>query len=285
MAVFIIGDLHLSLGCEKPMDVFQGWQDYVPRLEKNWRALVAPQDTVVLAGDTSWGMKLEESLEDFRFLEALPGRKVLLKGNHDYWWTTAAKMAAFFEANGLRSFLVLHNQSVLCEDEHIALCGTRGWLAGQPSARAAQGNVLVFAQNTLVMQHQKRPQPVGLKKRCHFGGRCPPVVVVAFQQHLPARKRFQKAEIFQALLQLHAPGGIACKHDGILRRHQGAPVFFQPRHIVLPALKHIHGLFAAQGKVKVSNDENCHIIPRNMPPAPGNTNTTKEAKTWKTKRF
>ena len=95
MAVFIIGDLHLSLGCEKPMDVFQGWQDYVPRLEKNWRALVAPQDTVVLAGDTSWGMKLEESLEDFRFLEALPGRKVLLKGNHDYWWTKAAKMPAF----------------------------------------------------------------------------------------------------------------------------------------------------------------------------------------------
>ena len=67
MAVFIIGDLHLSLGCEKPMDVFQGWQDYVPRLEKNWRALVAPQDTVVLGGDTSWGMKLEESLEDFGF--------------------------------------------------------------------------------------------------------------------------------------------------------------------------------------------------------------------------
>ena len=138
MAVFIIGDLHLSLGCEKPMDVFQGWQDYVPRLEKNWRALVAPQDTVVLAGDTSWGMKLEESLEDFRFLEALPGRKVLLKGNHDYWWTTAAKMAAFFEANGLRSFLVLHNQSVLCEDEHIALCGTRGWLAGQPDAHSGK---------------------------------------------------------------------------------------------------------------------------------------------------
>ena len=138
MAVFIIGDLHLSLGCEKPMDVFQGWQDYVPRLEKNWCALVAPQDTVVLAGDTSWGMKLEESLEDFRFLEALPGRKVLLKGNHDYWWTTAAKMAAFFEANGLRSFLVLHNQSVLCEDEHIALCGTRGWLAGQPDAHSGK---------------------------------------------------------------------------------------------------------------------------------------------------
>ena len=156
MAVFIIGDLHLSLGCEKPMDVFQGWQDYVPRLEKNWRALVAPQDTVVLAGDTSWGMKLEESLEDFRFLEALPGRKVLLKGNHDYWWTTAAKMAAFFEANGLRSFLVLHNQSVLCEDEHIA-CAARaaGWPASRTptAARCMQGRWAACALRLLMRRH------------------------------------------------------------------------------------------------------------------------------------
>ena len=114
MAVFIIGDLHLSLGCKKPMDVFQGWQDYVPRLEKSWRALVAPQDTVLLAGDTSWGMKLEETLADFRFLEALPGRKVLLKGNHDYWWTTVSKMAEFFETNGLHTLSVLHNQSIQC---------------------------------------------------------------------------------------------------------------------------------------------------------------------------
>ena len=138
MAVFIIGDLHLSLGCEKPMDVFQGWQDYVPRLEKSWRALVAPQDTVLLAGDTSWGMKLEETLADFRFLEALPGRKVLLKGNHDYWWTTVSKMAEFFETNGLHTLSVLHNQSIQCEKENIALCGTRGWLAGQPDAHSGK---------------------------------------------------------------------------------------------------------------------------------------------------
>lgn len=129
MAVFIIGDLHLSLGCEKPMDVFQGWQDYVPRLEKNWRALVAPQDTVVLAGDTSWGMKLEESLEDFRFLEALPGRKVLLKGNHDYWWTTRAKMDRYLEQQGFSSLHILHNDSYSVEG--LAVCGTRGWLFDQ----------------------------------------------------------------------------------------------------------------------------------------------------------
>ena len=140
MAVFIIGDLHLSLGCKKPMDVFQGWQDYVPRLEKSWRALVAPQDTVLLAGDTSWGMKLEETLADFRFLEALPGRKVLLKGNHDYWWTTVSKMAEFFETNGLHTLSVLHNQSIQCEKENIALCGP---CAGAlPACRAGGGAAL-----------------------------------------------------------------------------------------------------------------------------------------------
>ena len=110
----------------------------MPRLEKSWRALVAPQDTVLLAGDTSWGMKLEETLADFRFLEALPGRKVLLKGNHDYWWTTVSKMAEFFETNGLHTLSVLHNQSIQCEKENIALCGTRGWLAGQPDAHSGK---------------------------------------------------------------------------------------------------------------------------------------------------
>lgn len=138
MAVFIIGDLHLSLACEKPMDVFCGWQDYVARLEENWRALVAPQDTVLLAGDTSWGMSLSESLADFRFLQALPGRKVLIKGNHDYWWTTVSKMTDFFQENGLSSLEILHNNSVLCEAEGLALCGTRGWLAGQQDAHGCK---------------------------------------------------------------------------------------------------------------------------------------------------
>ena len=92
MALYAIADTHLSLGTDKPMDVFRGWKDYVPRLEQNWRALVAPEDTVVIAGDISWGMSLEQAAADFAFLHALPGRKLLLKGNHDYWWTTRKKM-------------------------------------------------------------------------------------------------------------------------------------------------------------------------------------------------
>ena len=96
------------------------------RLRENWLAAVGPQDTVVLAGDTSWAMKLEDCSADFAFLQNLPGRKLLLKGNHDYWWTTMAKMNAYLAANGFDSLSFLHNNCVFAEG--LALCGTRSWL-------------------------------------------------------------------------------------------------------------------------------------------------------------
>ncbi len=126
MALFAIADPHLSLGTDKPMDVFRGWDDYVSRLERNWRALVDPQDTVVVAGDISWGMSLEQSKADFTFLHNLPGRKLLLKGNHDYWWTTRRKMDAFFAENELDSLTIIHNDAQPVEGR-FAVCGTRGW--------------------------------------------------------------------------------------------------------------------------------------------------------------
>jgi predicted phosphohydrolase len=126
MAIFAIGDLHLSTGCDKPMDIFDGWRDYVSRITESWLCQVSAQDTVVLAGDTSWGMTLEQALGDFRLIDSLPGRKVLIKGNHDYWWTSRKKMEAYFAHNRLNSLTVLHN-SVVCA-EGKALCGTRGWM-------------------------------------------------------------------------------------------------------------------------------------------------------------
>lgn len=126
MSVFAIADLHLSLGSEKPMDVFKGWENYVEKIERYWRALIGPSDTVVIAGDISWGMSLQESLTDFRFLHELPGQKLLLKGNHDYWFTTKKKMDAFFEENGLDTLHILHNNCY--QVEGAFLCGTRGWL-------------------------------------------------------------------------------------------------------------------------------------------------------------
>lgn len=126
MALFVIADLHLSLGVDKPMDVFHGWQDYVQRLEENWRAEVSPEDTVVIAGDISWAMKLEECQKDFAFLHSLPGEKLLIKGNHDYWWSTRSKIDQFLFANGLDSIRILHNCAYRVGD--YAVCGTRGWL-------------------------------------------------------------------------------------------------------------------------------------------------------------
>ena len=96
MALFAIADLHLSLGEDKPMDIFAGWSDYVSRLENNWKKVVADNDTVVVSGDISWAMKLEETLTDFTFVQNLPGKKIFLKGNHDYWWTHCGESRRFF---------------------------------------------------------------------------------------------------------------------------------------------------------------------------------------------
>ena len=125
MALFAIADTHLSLNTNKSMNVFNGWDDYVERLEQNWRALVTDEDTVVIAGDISWGMSLEQAQLDFAFLNSLPGKKLIFKGNHDYWWTTRRKMDRFFEENGFHTLRIVHNDAVAVGD--YAVCGTRGW--------------------------------------------------------------------------------------------------------------------------------------------------------------
>ena len=125
MALFVLGDPHLSLGASKPMDIFPGWNDYVERLEKNWRKLIQPEDTIVLAGDISWAMRLTDTRKDFAFLQQLPGQKIIMKGNHDYWWSTANKMNAYLKAEGFDTLHILHNNSYSVEG--YAICGTRGW--------------------------------------------------------------------------------------------------------------------------------------------------------------
>ncbi len=126
MSIFVIGDLHLSFGVEKPMDIFQGWQDHWQRIEKNWRRLVKEDDTVIIPGDTSWALTLEEAKPDFRFIHNLPGKKIISKGNHDYWWQTAKKLQQFIETNGFDSINFLHNNAY--EVENYIICGTRGWI-------------------------------------------------------------------------------------------------------------------------------------------------------------
>lgn len=126
MSIYVIADLHLSLGTNKPMDVFRGWDNYVERLKNNWDKLVKMEDTVIIAGDISWAMRLEDSYEDFKFIHERPGKKLILKGNHDYWWSTKNKIMNFFNDNGFDSIDLIFNSATLVEG--ISVCGTRGWM-------------------------------------------------------------------------------------------------------------------------------------------------------------
>lgn len=133
MSLYVIGDLHLSFGVDKPMDIFRGWKDYIGRLTENWQKKIMPEDTVVVAGDISWGMTLAEALEDFRFLHRLNGRKIILKGNHDYWFSTKTKVEQFLAAEGLTSIYILFNNAYRYEE--YTICGTRGWF-NEPGSTA-----------------------------------------------------------------------------------------------------------------------------------------------------
>ena len=107
MSLFAISDTHLSFGTDKPMDSFPGWNDYVCRIEKNWNSIVENDDTVVIAGDISWAMNFDELEADFSFINSLNGKKIIIKGNHDYWWNTASKMNKFLEANNFETISIL----------------------------------------------------------------------------------------------------------------------------------------------------------------------------------
>ncbi len=125
MSIYAISDLHLSFGADKPMDIFRGWDNYAERIAANWKRIITEQDTVILPGDFSWALKIEEALPDFKFLEALPGKKIILKGNHDLWWSTAKKLREFFEKNKINSVDIIFNNCAIVEG--YAIAGTRGW--------------------------------------------------------------------------------------------------------------------------------------------------------------
>ena len=125
MALFAIGDLHLCLGAPKPMDVFGGaWTGYMEKLKEGF-ACVQPEDTTVLLGDLSWALDLQEAKSDFAWINEVPGRKIILQGNHDYWWSTASKFYKFCEENSYTNQFILNNNHY--EYDGWAICGTRGW--------------------------------------------------------------------------------------------------------------------------------------------------------------
>jgi len=132
MAIYAISDLHLALSKYKPMDIFgTGWQNYIERIETAWRKMIRDDDTVLIPGDLSWATYIHSAVEDFTFLDALPGRKILSKGNHDYWWTTMTQMEKFIIENDFNTISFIQNNSILVDD--VAIAATRGWICpGMP---------------------------------------------------------------------------------------------------------------------------------------------------------
>lgn len=141
MALYAIGDLHLSLGADKPMDVFGGpWENYVEKIKLGFSSL-HDDDVCVLCGDLAWGMTMEQALPDFQFIEALPGKKILLKGNHDFWWSTAKKAYDFFEAHDMHTMDILNNNCYFYGD--YAICGTRGWFYEEAKGEAHDRKIML----------------------------------------------------------------------------------------------------------------------------------------------
>ena len=139
MALYTIADLHLSGSSDHQMDVFGSrWQNYTQKICNNWKAIVKEEDTVILPGDISWAMNLSELREDLALLNSLPGKKLIGKGNHDFWWETAAKLNRFFEENGFSSISLLYNNAYVVED--FIVCGTRGWFLEEEKQQTV-GNV------------------------------------------------------------------------------------------------------------------------------------------------
>ena len=126
MSIYTIGDLHLSFNNPKPMDIFgENWINHEEKIKQDWLKKVKPEDTVIHPGDFSWAMHLEDTIKDFEYLQSLPGKKIMLKGNHEYWWTTITNMKNFLEENNFKDIDFLQNNSF--EVENKVICGTRGW--------------------------------------------------------------------------------------------------------------------------------------------------------------
>lgn len=125
MSIYAISDFHLSFSVDKPMDIFRGWANYTERLKSNIESVVTDNDTIVIPGDISWALKLKDTIEDFRFIHNLPGKKIIGKGNHDLWWESLTKMNRMMEENGFDSISFLYNNCF--EVDNIAIAGSRGW--------------------------------------------------------------------------------------------------------------------------------------------------------------
>ena len=194
MALFTIADLHLSGATDHPMDVFgERWIGYTDKICRCWKAVVGEQDTVILPGDISWGMTLEEAAPDFALLDGLPGRKLLGKGNHDFWWETAAKLIRFFDEKGFSTLKLLYNNAYLVESAIVT--GTRGWFLDETQ----QVTVGEVNYGKIVRREALRLE-IGLSAAAALQKQTPAAEILAFLHFPPIWGDFRVEEIVDVLL-------------------------------------------------------------------------------------
>ena len=229
MALFAIGDLHLCLGAPKPMDGFGGaWEGYMEKLQTGL-SVIGPEDTTVLLGDLSWALDLQGAKADFAWIDQIPGRKIILKGNHDYWWSTASKFYNFCEENDFSNQFILNNNHFDYND--FAICGTRGWFFEE--SRSSDHDEKVFKRE--LMRLEASLSSAGEKRK------------LVFLHYPPKYKGYECPEIIQLLHKydvkqcyyghLHGPShGLAMEGvwDGIEYKLVSADrMNFQPHLIML----------------------------------------------------
>lgn len=181
MALYAIGDLHLCLGAPKPMDVFGGaWVGYMDKL-KEGLSVIGPEDTTVLLGDLSWALDLAQAGADFAWIDQIPGRKIILKGNHDYWWSTAAKFYKFCQEQGFSNQWILNNNHY--EYDGWAICGTRGWFFEEEQSGSHDEKVF-------------RRELVRLEASLQSAGELPKIV---FLHYPPRYKGYECTQILELL--------------------------------------------------------------------------------------
>ena len=150
MALFVMSDLHLdTVTNEKSMEVFGNrWQGYIQKIKNNWSRLITEDDTVIIPGDISWALSMEDSIADLKWIDKLPGKKILMKGNHDFWWSTLSKLRKAFEENGINSIDLLYNNALVAEN--YVLAGSRGWFVD----KAVQPVKSVNADHTKIINRE-----------------------------------------------------------------------------------------------------------------------------------
>ena len=196
--IYAIADLHLSIGTEnKKMDIFgEVWRNHTRKIEENWRKVVTDNDTVVIAGDICWATGMENSRADLEFIHRLPGQKIILKGNHDYWWNTVTKLGNFARDCGFDTLKFLHNDAIAVEDKII--CGTRGWMLEENPQNADNHKIFEREKIRLELSLEKATQLVGAgSARPQDHAKAPEII--AFMHYPPVTRHSENADFLDIM--------------------------------------------------------------------------------------